>query len=67
MQGGIPMNGIGNWFRQLGYKMKTGLQRFMMGRYGSDKLNMALLVAALVICLISSPIIYRRLSPIFAT
>ena len=42
-----------DFLRNLGYRLRTGLQRFMMGRYGSDKLNMALLVAALVICLIS--------------
>ena len=33
------MGGIGGWFRQLGYKMKMGLARFMSGRYGTDKLN----------------------------
>ena len=38
------MNGIGGWFRQLGYKMRYGLQRFMMGRYGQhDKLNVWIL------------------------
>ncbi|MBQ7801908.1 MAG: hypothetical protein IJ375_07990 [Oscillospiraceae bacterium] len=29
------------------------MQRFMAGRYGTDKLNMTILVAALVICLIA--------------
>ena len=53
MQGGIPMHGIGNWFRQLGYKMKTGLQRFMMGRYGTDKLNNHLLWVAMAVILLS--------------
>ena len=33
-------------------KLQDGLRRFMAGRYGSDKLNMALLIAAVVICLI---------------
>ena len=47
------MNGIGNWFRQLGYKMKTGLQRFMMGRYGTDKLNIAILTTGLVLSLVA--------------
>ncbi len=42
-----------NFLRNLLYRIRTGMQRFMTGRYGSDKLNMALLVAALVICLIS--------------
>jgi ribosomal protein L37AE/L43A len=53
MQGGIPMNGIGNWFRQLGYKMKTGLQRFMMGRYGTDKLNTVILFSAVILCFVA--------------
>ena len=42
-----------SFLRNLLYRIRTGLQRFMIGRYGSDKLNMALLVAALVICLVS--------------
>lgn len=37
------MNGFGNWLRRLGYKMKMALSHFMMGRYGTDKLNMAIL------------------------
>jgi len=41
------MNGFGNWLRRLGYKLRTGLQHFMMGRYGTDKLNMAILGAGL--------------------
>lgn len=44
---------MGNWFRNLGYKMRTGMQRFMMGRYGTDKLNMAILGLGLIVCLIS--------------
>lgn len=42
------MNGFGNWFRNFGYKMRTGLQRFMMGRYGTDKLNMTILGIGLI-------------------
>ena len=42
-----------NFLRNLLFRIRTGMQRFMAGRYGSDKLNMTLLVAALVICLIS--------------
>ena len=30
------------------YRLKTGFQRFMMGRYGTDKLNMAILIAGLI-------------------
>lgn len=33
-------------------KIRSALQRFMMGRYGTDKLNMAILIAGLVICLV---------------
>lgn len=33
-------------------KLQDTFRRFMAGRYGSDKLNMALLIAAVVICLI---------------
>ena len=47
------MNGIGNWFRELGKKFVTGLSRFMVGRYGTDKLNMAILGLGVVVCLIS--------------
>lgn len=47
------MNGIGGWFRQLGYKLKTGTQRFMQGRYGTDKLNTLILGIGLVMCLLS--------------
>jgi len=47
------MNGIGAWFRQLGQNIMTGLQRFMAGRYGTDKLNMAILILGLVLCVVS--------------
>ena len=40
------MGGFGDWFRRLGNKMQAGLRHFMLGRYGGDKLNMAVLVAA---------------------
>lgn len=54
LQGGFSMNGIGSWFRQLGYKMRTGLQHFMMGRYGQmDKLNSLLLWTGVIIVLVS--------------
>lgn len=35
------------------YRMKQALQRFMMGRYGTDKLNMWILGAGLILCLAS--------------
>ena len=46
------MNGFGNWFRDLGYRLRNGLVRFMTGRYGTDKLNMAILGAGLAVTLI---------------
>ena len=33
-------------------KLRQWLRRFMEGRYGTDKLNIALLVAALVLCVL---------------
>lgn len=48
------MNGFGNWLRRLGANLRTGLQRFMMGRYGTDKLNIAILVAGLIASLLST-------------
>ena len=44
---------MGNWLRNLGRKMGTGFRRFMQGRYGTDKLNTAILVAGLVACLLT--------------
>ena len=40
---------IRQFFQRLGY----GLRNFMVGRYGTDKLNMAILSAGLAVCLIS--------------
>lgn len=34
-------------------RIKQALQRFMMGRYGTDKLNMWILGGGLVLCLVS--------------
>lgn len=47
------MNGIGGWFRQLTQKLAMGTRRFMQGRYGTDRLNMAILGAGLVVCIVS--------------
>lgn len=41
-QGGFSMN-----------RIKQALQRFMTGRYGTDKLNMWILSAGVILCLIS--------------
>lgn len=46
------MNGLGSWFRQLASKISLGLRKFMEGRYGTDRLNMVILGAGLIICII---------------
>lgn len=46
------MKGIGGFFRNLIARLSAGLRRFMAGRYGSDKLNTAILMAALVLVLV---------------
>lgn len=40
-------------FRKFFAGLSNGLRQFMSGRYGTDKLNMAILIAALVVCLVS--------------
>ena len=35
------------------YRLKTGFRRFMMGRYGTDKLNMTILIAGLIFSLVA--------------
>ena len=35
------------------YRLRTGFQRFMMGRYGTDKLNMAILLAGLLLSVVA--------------
>ena len=47
------MNGIRGWFRQFAAKLTRGLQVFMAGRYGTDRLNMAILGTGLVASLLS--------------
>lgn len=48
------MNGFGNWLKNAGMKLRTGLRHFMEGRYGTDKLNMAILLAGLACSLLAS-------------
>ena len=55
------MNGFGNWLRSLGAKLSAGMRRFMMGRYGTDKLNMAILCVGLVACILS---MFIRFAPV---
>ena len=47
------MNGFGGWFRQFTMKIAYGYRRFMEGRYGTDRLNMTILTAGLVLCIVS--------------
>ena len=47
------MNGIGGWFRQFSAKLSASLRNFMMGRYGTDRLNMAILGVGLAASLLS--------------
>lgn len=46
------MNGFGTWLRGLGGKFTAGLRHFMRGRYGSDKLNTAILLVGVAACLL---------------
>ena len=61
------MNGFGNWLRQFGYKLRTALQRFMAGRYGTDKLNMAILCAGLAFTFLSMLIPVNSVKLLFTT
>ena len=47
------MNSMRGWFRQFTAKLSSGLRLFMAGRYGTDRLNMAILLTGLVISLLS--------------
>ena len=47
------MNGFSGWLRQLGFKMKMGMSRFMAGRYGTDRLSMVILCGGLLVSLLS--------------
>ena len=60
------MGGIGGWFRQLGYKLRTGTQRFMAGRYGTDKLNMAILGVGVAVCVVSMFVRYPWVNLVLA-
>ena len=47
------MNGFGGWFRQFTAKLTAGFRNFMVGRYGTDRLNMVILGVGLVASLLS--------------
>ena len=57
------MNEIRGWFRQFAAKLSRFLRGFMEGRYGTDRLNMAILCAGLVASLLSvlSPLAALRM------
>lgn len=47
------MNGFGGWLRNLGAKINASMRNFMMGRYGTDKLNIAILTVGVVLSLVN--------------
>ena len=47
------MKNFSAWFRRAGAGLASGIQRFMYGRYGHDKLNRAILTAGLVMMLLT--------------
>ena len=55
------MNQFTAWLRKLGDSILAGLRRFMEGRYGTDKLNMAILgvgvVLAVITILVTNPVV----------
>ena len=53
-------------FRQFMAQLTARLRRFMAGRYGTDRLNMAILGTGLVACLIS-PFFHRPLINLLLT
>lgn len=59
------MNNFGAWFRNLTAGLRAGLRTFMVGRYGTDKLNMVILsvgVAASVLSLFVPNAIFGTIS-----
>ena len=46
------MNNFGNRLKQAGMNILGGMQRFMAGRYGQDRLNITLLVVGCVLCFV---------------
>lgn len=47
------MNGFSDWFRSVGAKVSAALRGFMVGRYGTDQLNMVILGGGLAASLLS--------------
>ena len=46
------MNKFFDFLRRMGANLSRAFRHFMMGRYGTDKLNIAILGAGLVLCLL---------------
>lgn len=59
------MSNIRGWFRQFSAKLSAGLRHFMMGRYGTDRLNMVILCVGLVASLLSTIFTVQPLNLIF--
>ena len=59
------MNSIGGWFRQFSAKLAASLRNFMMGRYGTDRLNMVILGVGLAASLLSAIFPVQPLNLIF--
>ena len=59
------MNGLGSWFRQFAAKLGMGLRSFMAGRYGTDRLNMAILCTGLAASILSMLIRVQPMNLIF--
>ena len=59
------MNELGGWFRQFLAKLTAGFRSFMVGRYGTDRLNMAILGVGLVASLLSVIIRFAPLNLVF--
>ena len=47
------MRNVSSWLRQAGENFAISIQRFMMGRYGHDRLNVALLIVGVILTVIS--------------
>ena len=47
------MRNVSSWLRQAGMNFANSIQRFMMGRYGHDRLNVALLIVGVILTVIS--------------
>ena len=51
-------------FQQFLYRLRAGIRQFMTGRYGTDKLSLTLLVAAMVLSILSSFMGTSLLNPV---